>query len=171
MIIYLLILTLLRILPSLPIQVSGSDVLQLPVSILLSHALYNYHINLAAQNNSTLHLFSSLHLLVEQGSPTLNDRPHQLLRQSEFSHICLLADVLVAAPVCSEVTRSVVEIEKTGFLQLVDSGSLPWVNCSVMNDVLPTDIFLGLGESYVFTVQLVVNPVIAGLLVCQRLLV
>lgn len=134
--------------------------LQLPVPILLSHALYNYF----ARNNSTLNLTPSLYLLAEQESFTLNDNPHQLLHQAEVSQICLLANVLTAAPVCGEVTRSVVEIGRTGHLPFVDNGSLPWVNCSVMDNALPTAIFLGLGETYVFTVQLVINPVIAGLM-------
>ena len=138
---------------------SGSDVLQLPMPILLSHALYNYF---AAQNNSIL--TPSLYLLAEQESFTLNDNPHQLLHQAEVSQICLLAKVLIAAPVCGEVTRSVVEIGRTGHLQFVDNGTLPWVNCSVMDNALPIAIFLGLGESYLFTVQLVMNPVISGLL-------
>lgn len=142
------------------IQVNGSHVLQLPVAILLSHALYN---SFAAHSNSTLHLTPSLHLLAEHEGFTLNENPHQLLHQSEVSRICLLSTVVIAAPVCGEVTRSVVEIGSTGFLQFVDSGSLPWVNCSVMDDALPTAIFLGMGESYVLTLQLVVNPVIAGL--------
>ena len=144
----------------LSLQVSGSDVLQLPVPILLSHALYNYF---AAQNNSPL-MSPSLYLLAEQESFTLNDNPHQLLHQAEVSQICLLVNVLIAAPVCGEVTRSVVEIGRTGHLQFVDNGSLPWVNCSVMDNALPTAVFLELGESYVFTVQLVMNPVIAGLM-------
>ena len=69
----------------------------------------------------------------------------------------------MAAPVCDRVTRSVVEIVRTGFLQFVNRSTLSLVNCSLMDDVLPTDIFLGLGERYVFSVQLIVNPVIAGL--------
>ena len=76
--------------------------------------------------------------------------------------MCLLADVLVAAPACGEVVRSTVEVRQTGFLQWMDGGSLPWVNCSVMDSALPVDVFLGLGESYVFTVQLVINPLLAG---------
>lgn len=136
--------------------------LQLPVPLLLTHALYGYF---AAQNNSALNLTSSLYLLAEHESFTLNDSPHQLLHQSEVSQICLLANVLTLAPVCGEVTRSVVEIGRTGHLQFVDNSSLPWVNCSVMDNALPNAIFLGLGGSYVFTVQLVMNPVIAGVVV------
>ena len=135
--------------------------MRLPVPILLSHALYNYHLDLATLNNSTSPIPSSLDLLAEADSPTLEDKPHQL--QCQSSLICPLRDVLVAAPVCDKVTRSLVEIERNGFLQFLESSALPLVNCSVMDDVLPTDIFLGLGERYVFSIQLVVNPVMAGL--------
>lgn len=66
------------------------------------------------------------------------------------------------APVCDRVTRSVVEIGRAGFLGSVDRNLLPWVNCEVMSNALPTDIFLRLGENYVFTVHLVINPLLAG---------
>ena len=55
-----------------------------------------------------------------------------------------------------------VEIGRVGFLESVDHDSLPWVNCEVMSNALPTDVFLRLGESYVFTVHLVINPLLAG---------
>ena len=66
------------------------------------------------------------------------------------------------APVCGRVTRSAVEIQSEGFLGFVDHGSLSWVDCSVMEGHLPMDVFLRLGESYTFTVHLVINPVIVG---------
>ena len=148
------------------IQVSDSGEVQLPLPILISHAFYNHYLNSVTQGNgSTLStiLPSSLHLLANHDIPTLEDRSHPLLHQAQLSHVCRLTDVLIEAPVCSRITRTIVEIERLGPLQAVDVGTLPWINCSVMGDSLPRDVFLRLGESYVFMVQLVINPVIAGI--------
>ena len=77
----------------------------------------------------------------------------------------------VEAPACDRVTRSVVAVERAGVLEMMELGSLPWVNCSVMSDTLPGNVFLKLGENYTFTVQLVINPVVAGVYICTTLVI
>ena len=140
-------------------QVNGEgEELRLPVSLLLSHALYNSFPTMSNESN----LISSLHLSSNEDVLSLEDRPHPLLRLRQTSLICPLTRVLVEAPICDRVTRSVVEMQRTGFLESVDRESLPWVNCGVMSDALPTDVFLRPGESYVFTVHLFLNPLLEG---------
>lgn len=140
-------------------QANGDDRLWLPVSLLFSHALYQYHSSLHPDNTT---LGTSLSLLSEEESLHLGDTPHWLLLRSQFSLVCLVINALVAAPACSKVTRTKVEIDQRGFLQWVEEDSLPFVGCNVMDDILPDNIFLGLGESYVFRVQLVINPLLSG---------
>ena len=142
------------------VQVNGEgEEIRLPVSLLLSHAFYNYF---STTSNGSTPPISSLHLSTNSGTPSLEDRPHPLLLLPQTSLMCPLTRVLVEAPVCDSVTRSVVEIERRGFLESVDHELLPWLNCHVMSDSLPADVFLRLGESYVFTVHLHLNPLLAG---------
>ena len=77
----------------------------------------------------------------------------------------------VEAPACDRVTRSVVAVERAGVLEMMEPGSLPWVNCSVMSDTLPGNVFLKLAENYTFSIQLVINPVVAGVYICITLVI
>ena len=56
------------------------------------------------------------------------------------------------------------EAEGRGVMQQFERSTLPWSNCTVMVNSLPTGIFLGLGGIYMFTVDLVINPLLAGVL-------
>ena len=134
----------------------------LPLPLLFSHAVYQYHAAQTALHNASLG--TPLQLLAGLSHPTLSDQPHWLLLESQFPLVCPLVNVLLAAPVCGKVTRSDLQVVEDGSLQWLSRGALPWENCSVMADTLPPDIFLGLGGSYTFTVQLVLNPLLAGLL-------
>ena len=145
---------------------SDGEELKLPISLLLSHSLYNHHLTLDTSNQTSL--ISSLLLSTGDDIISLEDRPHPLLRLPRTSLVCPLRRVVVEAPICDRVTRSLVEIERAGLLEFVSGDLLPWLNCEVMSEALPSDVFLRRGERYVFTVHLIINPLLTGLLVASQ---
>ena len=145
---------------------SDGEEIKLPISLLLSHSLYNHHLTLDTSNQTSL--ISSLLLSTGDDIISLEDRPHPLLRLPRTSLVCPLHRVVVEAPICDRVTRSLVEIERAGLLEFVSGDLLPWLNCEVMSEALPSDVFLRRGERYVFTVHLIINPLLTGLLVASQ---
>ena len=64
---------------------------------------------------------------------------------------------------CGSVTRSKFHLIQEGFLQWLNESHMPEVNCEVMGNNLPGDIFLGQSQNYTFTVELFVNPDLTGI--------
>ncbi len=103
-------------------------------------------------------------LLSEASSTATHLHTHNVIRphiHTLTTNSCPYQDVVIAAPVCGQVTRTQYHVESVGVLRWTNL-KISGTNCSVMEDRVPREIFLGRLESYEFRVEFMLQPTFTG---------
>ena len=129
------------------LQADKNSTIKIPLTLLL----------VQASNDS---VESSTFSFTPQHYHPLTHPPSHPLTHTTTS--CPYEAVIIEAPVCGKITRTMHYIGEDGALQWTVDAWLSLTNCSTMGDHLPKEIFLGQSESYYFRVHFVMSSIYPG---------